>query len=122
MGRNPAQSQHTANNLPPRQPPNAGKPNVNVNNGAGNCNPMPNNQSTTTLQMKQTQQLHINQHGPNSPGIHVSISLFLLRLPPSLSLSHKIDEIKMVISFFAYLHCHHRNFTGIGWTTFAFKW
>lgn len=71
MGRNPAQSQHTANSLPPRPPPNAGKPNV--NNGAGNCNPMPNNQSTTTLQMKQTQQLHINQHGPNSPGIHVNI-------------------------------------------------
>lgn len=69
MGRNP--SQHTANNLPPRPPPNAGKPNV--NNGPGNCNPMPNTQSTTTLQMKQTQQLHINQHGPNSPGIHVSV-------------------------------------------------
>lgn len=66
MGRN---SQHPANNLPPRPPPNAGKPNG--NNGAGNCNSMPNTQSTTTLQMKQTQQLHINQHGPNSPGIHV---------------------------------------------------
>lgn len=84
MGRNPAQSQHTANNLPPRPPPNAGKPNV--NNGAGNCNPMPNNQSTTTLQMKQTQQLHINQHGPNSPGIHVSTHTTHMPLCDSISI------------------------------------
>lgn len=83
MARNPAQSQHTANNLPPRPPPNAGKPNVNT--GASNCNPMSNNQSTTTLQMKQTQQLHINQHGPNSPGIHVNVQmLYILLLFPIL--------------------------------------
>lgn len=85
MGRNPAQSQHTTNNLPPRAPTNAGK--SNVNNGPVNCIPMSNNQSTTTLQMKQTQQLHINQHGPNSPGIHVTFCFFIFE-----------DTIKMTFS------------------------
>lgn len=59
------------NNMPHR--PQNGQPNQ--NHGPGNCNPNPNGQTTTTLQMKQTQQLHINQHGPNSPGIHVILIL-----------------------------------------------
>lgn len=62
------------NNMPHRPQngqPNQNPINSNMNNGPGNCNPNPNGQTTTTLQMKQTQQLHINQHGPNSPGIHV---------------------------------------------------
>lgn len=63
-------SQRPQPNGQPNQNPNP--INNNLNNGPGNCNPNPNGPTTTTLQMKQTQQLHINQHGPNSPGIHVS--------------------------------------------------
>lgn len=58
-------------------PPGSG---ANANAQPGNNGP--NSQSTTTLQMKQTQQLHISQQGPGNHGIQVSFSQIQLNIYP----------------------------------------